>query len=119
MNPPFDDEGVYIGALATLSELGADLDEDRLGPLVAIRFDGPRDGFLDWFARWAASTFRSLSGRPEWEQNPEWLYFDGVPMTFVGQVSVPPELSGLHDVASFYVFWDRDSGVTETVVQVR
>ena len=39
-------------------------------------------------------------------------------MVFVGALDRGPEVSGLHDDARFFVFWDPESGVTETVIQV-
>jgi hypothetical protein len=37
-------------------------------------------------------------------------------MMFIGQVNVPPGL--FHDEASFYVFYDLQSGATRTLLQV-
>jgi hypothetical protein len=62
--------------------------------------------------------FRSVSEPPSWIQNPDWQFADGRPMVFVGQIKVSAQAGCFHDDASFYVFWDPETGETNTLIQV-
>lgn len=62
--------------------------------------------------------FRVLDKKPRWIQDPEWQFNNGRPMEFVGQLEIKQEKTGLHDDAIFYVFWDRETGITKTIIQV-
>lgn len=39
-------------------------------------------------------------------------------MEFVGQIEIKQEKVRLHDDAIFYVFWDRETGITKTIIQI-
>jgi len=39
-------------------------------------------------------------------------------MIFVGQIDTPQEKGQFHNYSSFYVFWDPETGVVDTIIQV-
>lgn len=65
-----------------------------------------------------AKDFEVVNKKPEWIQNPEWQFNNGSPMTFVGQLEIKYDRLMLHDDAIFYVFWDREIGITKTIIQI-
>ena len=62
--------------------------------------------------------FRVLDKKPIWIQDPEWQFNNGRPMEFVGQIEIKKEKIRLHDDAIFYIFWDREIGITKTIIQI-
>lgn len=62
--------------------------------------------------------FRVVDKKPIWTQDPEWQFSDGMPMEFIGQIEVKKDKINLHDDAIFYVFWNRETGETKTVIQI-
>lgn len=62
--------------------------------------------------------FRVLDKKPIWIQDPEWQFNNGRPMEFVGQIEIKQEKIRLHDDAIFYIFWDRETGITKTIIQI-
>jgi hypothetical protein len=76
------------------------------------------DGWRDLIEQSVAQAFRTIAEAPEWIQSGDWQFADGRPMVFVGQIDVPAGKGWFHDDASFYVFWDPDSGETRTIIQV-
>ena len=65
-----------------------------------------------------AKDFQVVDKKPEWIQDPEWQFNNGNPMTFVGQLETKHNKIRLHDDAIFYVFWDREIGITKTIMQI-
>ncbi|MBD5135606.1 MAG: hypothetical protein HDT39_06545 [Lachnospiraceae bacterium] len=61
--------------------------------------------------------FKVLDKKPDWLQDPEWQFNNGRPMEFVGQLEIGHDKNGLYDDAVFYVFWDREMGITKTIIQ--
>ena len=61
--------------------------------------------------------FKVLDKKPEWIQDPEWQFNNGRPMEFVGQLEIKQDKISLHNDAMFYVFWDRETGITKTIIQ--
>ena len=39
-------------------------------------------------------------------------------MEFVGQLELKKSKIGLHDDVMFYLFWDRETGITKTIMQI-
>jgi len=113
---------VYEDLLVIVSEAGARPDMPYEAEIFFTQlvdgFEGSRDELLDHVRANVVTWFRSLDAPPDWLQDAEWAFFDGRPMVFVGQIELPPERTGLHDAAAFFVFWDREAGVTETVIQI-
>lgn len=62
--------------------------------------------------------FKLLNEQPDWIQDPEWQFNNGVPMIFVGQIEVKQNRKVFHDDAIFYVFWDSEDGETKTIIQL-
>lgn len=112
-----DIQDIYIELLPVTHALGADVDEAFLAA-KADGFSGSAAEFLDYVRAEADKWYVSLGPVPTWVQEPDWQYWDGQPMVFVGEIKRSALESGLHDDAVFYVFWDRESGITETVIQV-
>jgi hypothetical protein len=91
--------------------------EDFFRDLVS-RYNGPGEMLSTWLEEQAIKYYRSLVKPPEWLQDPEWPVFQGKPMLFVGQVDLPEGSTPLlNHSASFFIFWDYESGVTKVVVQ--
>lgn len=65
-----------------------------------------------------ANDFEVADKKPEWIQDPEWQFNDGRPMIFIGQLEIKHNKIRLHDDAVFYVFLDRESGITKTIIQI-
>jgi len=108
---------VYEELLEITHALGADADEDFL-EAKAAGFAGSEDEFVEFIRCEAPKWYVSIAEPPCWLQNPEWPYHNAEPMVFVGQLARNADETGLHDEAAFFVFWDRVSGVTETVIQM-
>lgn len=114
---PVDLDSIYTLLLPVTHERGADVDVDFLAP-IAETFDGTSEEFVEYVRDRASEWYRSLGDGPNWMQEPEWQYFEGRPMVFVGALERRPRETGLHDDAVFYVFWDPPTGVTQTVIQL-
>ena len=76
------------------------------------------DDLQDLLSAVVAKDFEVIDKRPEWIQDPEWQFNNGKPMTFVGQLELEQDKIKLHDDALFYVFWDRETGTTKTIIQI-
>jgi hypothetical protein len=73
----------------------------------------------EWLEEQLEKGFRVLRERPRWIQSPDWQFWKGEPMVFVGQLDIPAGTTRLfHDDAAFFVFWSPEEGVTETIIQV-
>jgi hypothetical protein len=113
-------------SLEVLLDLGAELGFDPTSSaemesyLVELlsQSPGPGTSLSEWLRPRIETAFRSIAGRPEWIQNPDWQVGSGRPMWFIGQIGVPADAGLFHDEAMFYVFWDPESGVVRSVVQV-
>jgi len=82
---------------------------------VVASFDD-RESCRRHLAEIVPGMFRCLSTRPDWIQDPDWQWFDGRPLVFVGSIDAPP--GTFHDDARFYLFWSPEIGVTKCVIQV-
>ncbi len=91
--------------------------EDFFRKLVSS-YTGPTESFVTWLEEQAVKYYRFMVKPPDWLQGPEWPIFQGKPMLFVGQADLPRGSNSFlkHD-ASFYVFWDYDTGSTRVVIQ--
>lgn len=112
-----DISSIYADLLPITHAAGADVDEDFLEGF-ADSFEGSESEFLSFVRANISKWYRTLESPPEWLQEPDWQYFEGRPMVFVGAIDRDPGASGLHDDARFFVFWDPETGVTETVIQL-
>lgn len=105
-------------ALKLLYDLGKPLELDPLGSeeskryfaRVVATYTGEKKGLADYLREVIRRTFPLLGKPPCWIQGSEWQFYDGRPMTFVGQLDT-------ENCISFYLFWDEPSGETKTVVQ--
>jgi hypothetical protein len=60
--------------------------------------------------------FKFMDKPPKWIQGPDWPIRDGMPLIFVGQLSIDaPKL--FHDKGAVYVFYDPTNGGFQTVAQ--
>ncbi|MEO3946600.1 hypothetical protein [Gorillibacterium sp. CAU 1737] len=71
----------------------------------------------EWLRTIVAKEFEVVDKKPEWIQDPEWPFYDGRPMTFIGQLETKCEIRSVHHSVVFYVFWDPESGTTTTITQ--
>ena len=61
--------------------------------------------------------FRCTSKPPKWVQSPEWPIVDGVPLVFIGQLSLDlPEV--FHDTGQVFVFFCQSNGEFHTITQM-
>jgi len=72
-------------------------------------YNGNVNGFAAWFENNCKILYLCYSKRPEWIQNPEWPLINGKPGYFIGQIDAGAN--------SYYVFYDRETGETKTIVQ--
>jgi hypothetical protein len=111
-------------ALAALLELGSQLGFDPTASpeageffaQVVAEYCGTDEGIQDWLGRKLSPLFKCVDVRPQWIQNPSWPFTSHGPMTFVGQIDIPPGL--FHDASSFYTFYEPESGLIKTILQV-
>ncbi|MHC5542822.1 hypothetical protein ACYOEI_31745 [Singulisphaera rosea] len=91
--------------------------EDFFRDLVSL-YSGSIGGLAAWLEDQVIEFYRSLVNPPKWLQDPEWPFFGGKPMQFVGQVDLPEGSTLLlrHN-ASYYVFLDYNTGSTKVIVQ--
>jgi len=88
---------------------GADVDrtqDDFFNDLLS-KYDGEltAEALTEWLDTEIPKHFRVFDERPIWIQDPQWLYHDGRPMIFVGQILLDnPPASLLHDGTKFYLF---------------
>jgi hypothetical protein len=113
---------VYDDLIRMVSEVGAQVDvpiEAEAFFSEKVRgFSGDRQEVLDQVRQSLRTWFRAVDQYPAWLQEAEWPFSGGRPMIFVGQIDVPAATRMLHDDASFFVFWDPDSGEVRTLIQV-
>jgi hypothetical protein len=103
-----------VGALPYSSE-----ESEEFFNSIVENFNGTPKECLHYIKSHLKEWFPSASGRPGWLQNPEWPFFEGKPMTFIGQIYLARGTSGWPmDDGCFFVFYSPDSGVTETIVQI-
>ncbi|SHK84074.1 hypothetical protein SAMN02745136_03479 [Anaerocolumna jejuensis DSM 15929] len=80
--------------------------------------DNNDDSLKELLRTAVAKDFQVVDKKPEWIQDPEWQFNDDRPMTFIGQLEIKQSKIRLHDDAIFYVFWDREIGITKTIIQI-
>jgi hypothetical protein len=81
-------------------------------------FSGPEDGLNAWLKIKVREEFCCVAKSPVWIQNPDWQLEAGRPMWFVGQLDVHAARGVFHDDASFYIFWNHETGNVRGVIQV-
>ncbi len=81
-------------------------------------FRGEPEELAEWLRPKLSTMFRSLVEGPDWIQNPNWQASVNGPMLFVGQIDCSVDTGLFHDDASFYVFFDQQTGERRTVLQV-
>ncbi len=110
--------------LEILYSLGREFSFDPLSSVESenyfIKLLNEYDGIdlKEWLRNTVLKRFLFIENKPEWIQGPEWQFSNGKPMIFVGQINLPPQKTKLHDESMFYVFWDRDTGETKTIIQI-
>src|SRR5262245_3419548 len=90
----FDDIEVYGWLLTGCSKYGIDPSvpiesEDYFRNLLS-QYSGENDRaqFIAWLEKHITNNFVTLARRPEWIQNPEWPFSNGLPMIYVGQIDI-------------------------------
>lgn len=68
-----------------------------------------------WLKKQFAEKFKYVSKPPLWLQNPDWLFAQGEPLIFLGQLSVE---RFFHDQAAVYVFYNPKTNACHTIVQM-
>lgn len=115
-------DDVFEELLDVVSSVGAQVDvpieSEEYFERILASFVGDQSEFIEHVRKNISDWFEFLNGPPNWIHEAEWQYSNGKPMVFVDSITVPAEKSGLHDEAVFFVFWNRDTGETKTVVQV-
>src|SRR5262245_49657852 len=115
-------DDVYDDLLSIVSEVRAavstPIESERFFSDLLENYQGTRNGLLQYVQNNIRLWFRYIDDEPRWIQSPEWRFYNGKPMVFVGQIDISREKGQFHDDASFYIFWDSETGVVDTVIQV-
>lgn len=115
-------DDVYDEVLNVAHGFGVDVDAPMASreffERIISGFSGTKEELIAYVEAKMPEWFRALSERPDWLQNPEWQFFDGVPMIYIGHVDVPAKNDLFHDQARFFVFWHPQWDETKTVIQV-
>ena len=87
----------------------------------------PRKMILIYFAPMGAKLCRGLlrltwrenliETYPQWLQGAEWPFRAGRPLCFVGQLDAAVKRDGCLRRTAFYVFWNPQTGESETIQQ--
>ncbi len=128
MNEYVDDftSEIPLDKMKILLQLGKEFSFDPLCSIESEKYfisllekhHGNNDDELrEWLRPVVAKDFEAVDKKPVWIQDPEWLFNNGKPMTFVGQLEMKHNQRGIHHDAMFYVFWDKESGISKTVIQ--
>jgi hypothetical protein len=94
------------------------LESEQFFSALVDTFLGSKEECIEFIRSNLRVWFTSMTEGPRWLQEPEWQFSGGKPMVFVGQIDVPSSRGYFHDDASFYLFWDGDTGEEKVVVQV-
>lgn len=104
-----------VDALARAQPKWLDVDSGYLATQLLPHADG-RTGrvLVEWLREQLLQRFRFVSKPPKWIQSPAWPIVAGVPLVFLGQLSVRDYF---HDQGAVFVFHDPATGTCVTVVQ--
>ena len=113
------------GTLQILYDLGKELHIDPLSSLesenyfygLLSNFQGKKEELMSYLSEQIKKDFKFLKEMPQWLQVSDWKFHNGKPMCFVGQMEVKVNQDGYIHSLMFYVFWDMDTGITETIIQ--
>ena len=111
--------------LEMLYELGEELEIDPLSSAesenyfygLLSNYQGKKEELRSYLSEQIKQDFKYLKDMPEWLQESDWKFHNGKPMCFVGQMEVKVNKDGYMHILMFYVFWDMDTGITETIIQ--
>ena len=111
--------------LEMLYELGEELEIDPLSSAesenyfygLLSNYQGKKEELRSYLREQIKQDFKYLEDMPEWLQESDWQFHNGRPMCFVGQMEVKVNQDGYIHILMFYVFWDMDTGITETIIQ--
>ena len=111
--------------LELLYELCEELDIDPLSSSesenyfysLLSAYQGKKEELEPYLKGQIKKDFKFLKEMPEWLQGQDWQFHNGKPMCFVGQMEAKVNQDGHIHSLMFYVFWDMDTGTTETVIQ--
>ena len=109
-------DDVYEELIPIFANEGALPDETDFLIQIIEGFTGTKEELLAYVRKNVKQWFKSIGETPLWIQNPKWQFSGGKPMVFVGQIDVPQSEGWFHDDASFFLFWDPETGATETVI---
>lgn len=85
---------------------------------LLLKYQDEDDSLMNLLRQEIIKEFKCVEEKPKWIQNPEWQFNNKKPMEFVGQLELKQSKIRLHDDATFYVFWDRETGITKTIMQI-
>ena len=90
--------------------------------LIEYEGDETESDIRQWLQERIASSFVAFGERPKWIQSPEWPFFRGMPMVFVGQLDINRSNLNiareiLHDDTSYYVFIPHQRASPQVIVQ--
>ncbi|MDE7431572.1 MAG: hypothetical protein K2N34_06640 [Lachnospiraceae bacterium] len=96
----------------------SDIESENYFMELVSKYEFEEDNFMELLRRDIEREFRVIDKRPEWLQNPEWQFNNGKPMEFIGQIDIERNSIGLNSDATFYIFWDRETGETKMIMQM-
>ncbi len=84
-------------------------------------YEGNLEDIADWLDQQIRLDFKVIDKWPKWIQNSDWVYIEGKPAVFIGQIDLSVANNNLasqifHDDVSFYVFIGEE-GIKTVIMQ--
>ena len=85
--------------------------------MIDFKLSWKKEEFMSYLNEQIKEDFKFLEEMPEWMQEQDWQFHNGKPMCFVGQMEVKVDQDNYIHSLMFYVFWDMNTELTETIIQ--
>lgn len=128
MRVEYDDLEVFKVVIKVCAKLQADASDsiearEFYGNLLK-EYGGEYDvkQLQTWLEEHLPRYYIALKKRPHWIQSPDWPFYEGKPMIFVGQIDLKVTSDHItekyfHDNTSFYVFMGANTAYYKVIVQ--
>ena len=110
-----DDEAVKLyGLLLSSQPAWLDLPDFYFQKLLEVAGDRKGIELKKFLKEEIKKRFKCMKGTPRWLQGGNWVFVDGEPLLFVGQLDIT-EIR--HDTSRLYIFLDEKTGQYHTIEQ--